>query len=65
MFQWLAEVHVPLLAVRNPKQQRNDIPDKVEIFDHVSKESLSEAIELGADGLWLADKDTYIQFKHS
>lgn len=65
MFQWLAEVHLPLLAVRNPKQQRNDIPDKVEILDHVSKESLSEAIELGADGLWFADKDTYIQFKHS
>lgn len=62
MSEYLSELHVPLISLKNPKVQNNRIPDKINIYDNSIDDALKTAIDDGSDALWLADKNKLIKF---
>jgi hypothetical protein len=57
MFQYLTELHMPLISVRKNKAQSNDIPDSLDIVEELSKEGINAAIDKGVGFIWIADRD--------
>ncbi|SIO36381.1 hypothetical protein SAMN05444166_4113 [Singulisphaera sp. GP187] len=41
--QFLSEIHCPLVAITNPKGQKNEIPDRLDIRARVEQEPMGEA----------------------
>jgi HNH endonuclease len=60
---YFTEIHMPLWAIRNKKSQRNDIPEKLGILENLNQKSINEAIDKGAAGIWVAEKDKWMKLE--
>lgn len=60
---YLTEIHMPLGIIKNKKAQRNDVPEKIEIFEKLDQESINKAIDKGIFSIWIADKDKLMIFE--
>jgi HNH endonuclease len=65
MFQYLAELNMPLISVQNPKAQINDVPLSLGVVDRLDKASIISAIDGGVDGIWIADRDKFLRTQNS
>ncbi|QLE39750.1 HNH endonuclease [Nostoc sp. C052] len=63
LVQFLTEIHMPLGTIKNEKAQRNDVPERIEIFEKLDQESINEAIDKGISSIWVADKDKLMTFE--
>ena len=53
LIQYLTEVKMPLIHVRNEKWQNNVVPDDVPFFHELNDQVIRDEIERGSDGIWL------------
>jgi hypothetical protein len=60
---YFTEIYMPLGSIKNEKAQRNDIPERIEIFEDLNQEFINEAIDKGVSSIWVADKDKLMTFE--
>lgn len=60
---YLTEIHMPLGVIKNKKAQKNDVSEKIEIFEKLDQKSINEAIDKDISSIWVADKDKLITFE--
>ncbi len=54
---------MPLGVIKNKKGQKNNVPEKIEIFEDLSQKSINDAIDEGVSSIWVADKNKLITFE--
>ncbi|WP_198161512.1 hypothetical protein [Picosynechococcus sp. PCC 8807] len=60
---YFTEIHMPLGVIKNKKGQKNNVPEKIEIFEDLSQKSINDAIDEGVSSIWVADKNKLITFE--
>ncbi len=60
---FLSELYMPLINVKAEKLQRNDIPEKLEVCAELSTASLNRAIDEGYAGVWVSDRDKWLEIE--
>lgn len=59
LMPFLTEAHLPLISIKNTNSQKNDFPDKIDIFSS-EKEAIKFTEKNGYTKVYSADKDNYL-----
>jgi hypothetical protein len=61
MQQFVSEICTPLLHTTTRQWQKNDVPDDLHIVENIDQKAINDAIDMGLDGVWLADRNAFLK----